>query len=218
MKRPFLSPNAQFPVTLPDGTVLKNLVYLNQVIDHANIDIGDYTYFNSFLPVDDWAGRIAPYLYEGAPERLVIGKFGQFANGTLFITSSANHPRRGFSTYPFAIFTPESMRAYEAENELPGDTLVGNDVWLGHDVKIMPGVTLGDGVIVGAGSVVSRDMPPYAVVAGNPARVVRMRFAPDIIERLLSIRWWDWPLEQIEANLQAIEGADIARLEAAAAG
>ena len=216
MKRPFLARDAQHPVTLPDGTVLKNLVYLNQVINHANIEIGDYTYFNSFLPVDDWAGRIAPYLYEGAPERLLIGKFGQFANGVLFITSSANHPRKGFSTYPFSIFSPESMRAYEAENQSPGDTVIGNDVWLGHEVKILPGVTLGDGVIVGAGAVVSRDAPAYSIVAGNPARVVRMRFAPEVIARLLAIRWWDWPIDRIAANRAAIEGGDLERLEAAA--
>lgn len=215
MKRCFLSADTQNPVTLPDGTVLQNLVYLNQVIDHPNIDIGDYSYFNSFQPVEDWAGRIAPYLYEGAPERLVIGKFCQFANGVLFITSSANHPLRGFSTYPFAIFTPEFKDKYVEGNRQPGDTHIGNDVWLGHDVKVMPGVRIGDGVIVGAGAVVSRDLPAYSVAAGNPAKVVRKRFAPEVIAALQRIGWWHWSIEKIEANLAAIEGNDIDALEAA---
>ncbi|HGG05276.1 MAG TPA: CatB-related O-acetyltransferase [Aliiroseovarius sp.] len=215
MKRSFLSATAQNPVISPDGTVLRNLVYLNQVIDHPNIDIGDYTYFNSFTPVDDWAGRIAPYLYEGAPERLIIGKFGQFANGTLFITSSANHPKRGFSSYPFAIFAPQSMERYAEENSRPGDTVIGNDVWLGHDVKIMPGVTLGNGVIVGAGAVVAHDMPAYSVVAGNPARVVRMRFERGVIAELERIQWWTWPIEKIEAYQNAIEGCDLKQLQLA---
>ncbi|VAW03925.1 Xenobiotic acyltransferase XAT family [hydrothermal vent metagenome] len=212
MKRPFLAADARYPVTLPDGTVLQNLVYLNQVINHPNIEVGDYTYFNSFEPVKDYAPHIAPYLYEGAPERLIIGKFGQFANGTLFITSSANHPMQGFSTYPFAIFTPETMRAYADENAVRGDTIVGNDVWIGNDAKIMPGVKIGDGAIIGAGAVVARDVPPYAIVAGNPAKVIRLRFASDVIARLLEIRWWDWPLEMIEANHAVISSADISAL------
>lgn len=216
MKSPFLTYDAKYPVTLPDGTVLKNLVYLNQVIDHPNIEIGDFTYFNSFQPVDDWAGRIAPYLYAGAPERLLIGKFGQFANGALFITSSANHPMRGFSTYPFAIFDPVSMGAYAEENAARGDTIVGNDVWIGHDARILPGVSIGDGVIVAAGAVVARDVPPYAVVAGNPAKVVRMRFPEDVIAKLLQLRWWDWPVDHIGENLEAIAGGDIEALEQAA--
>ena len=216
MKRSFLSADARMPVTLPDGTVLQNLVYLNQVINHPNIDIGDYSYFNSFQPVEDWAGRIAPYLYEGAPERLEIGKFCQFANEVLFITSSANHPMRGFSTYPFAIFTPEFKDKYVEGNRQPGDMIIGNDVWLGHDVKVLPGVRIGDGVIVGAGAVVSRDLPAYAVAAGNPANVMRMRFDPEIIAALLEIQWWNWPIDKIEANLAAIEGCDIAALQAVA--
>ncbi len=212
MKRPFLAADAQHPVTLPDGTVLENLVYLNQVIDHPNIEVGDYTYFNSFQPVDDFASRIAPYLYEGAPERLIIGKFGQFANGVLFITSSANHPMQGFSSYPFAIFTPETMGAYATENAARGDTVIGNDVWIGHDAKIMPGVTIGDGVIIGAGAVVASDVPPYAIIAGNPAQVVRMRFEQDVVQALLEIRWWDWPIEKIEANVSAIGAAKLSDL------
>lgn len=220
MKHPFPDAQARNPVSLPDGQVLENLVYLNQVIDHPNITIGDYSYFNSFTPVEDWAGRIAPYLYAGAPEKLTIGRFCQFAQGTLFITSSANHPMRGVSTYPFAIFNPESLGAYADEIAQTGDTVIGHDVWCGHDAKIMPGVTIGNGVIVGAGAVVTRDVPDFTVVAGNPARIVRMRFSDEIIAELNQLAWWHWPVEKIAKHVPAISGAvacgDISALRSAA--
>ncbi|WP_380056450.1 CatB-related O-acetyltransferase [Falsihalocynthiibacter sp. SS001] len=216
MSSTFLRPDAANPVILPDGTVLENLVYLNQVIDHPNIEVGDYSYFNSFTPVDDWAGRIAPYLYTGAPERLKIGKFCQFAQGTIFITSSANHVMTGFSTYPFAIFNPETMGVYAENPEGFVDTIIGNDVWIGHDAKIMPGVTIGDGAIVAAGAVVAADVAPYSIVGGNPAGEIRKRFAPEVIDALLAIKWWDWPLDHIHKHLSAIVGADIKALKFAA--
>lgn len=209
----FLNPNASNPVTLPDGTVLENLVYLNKVIDHPNVEIGDYSYINSFQPVEDWAGRIAPYLYAGAPERLTIGKFCQFAQGVLFITSSANHPMGGFSTYPFAIFNPDTMGVYAQDIEAFRDTYIGNDVWIGHDAKIMPGVTVGDGAIISTGAVVTRDVAPYSIVGGNPASLIRARFEPDVIDSLLEIKWWEWPIEVIERHLALIVGADIAALK-----
>jgi virginiamycin A acetyltransferase len=125
--------------------------------------------------------RLAPYLHPGAPERLRIGRFVQIAHGARFITSSANHPMGGFSTYPFLIFRPETMGAYARDAAAFEDTVVGPDVWIGHGALILPGVTLGAGVVVGAGAVVARDAPPYAVVAGAPARVVRMRFPPEVV-------------------------------------
>lgn len=209
----FLHPDAARPVTLPDGTVLENLVYLNQVIDHPNIEIGDYSYFNSFTPVEDWAGRIAPYLFAGAPERLKIGKFCQFAQGVLFITSSANHPMGGFSTYPFGIFNRETMAAFSKPDHESADTIIGNDVWIGHDAKIMPGVIIGDGAIIATGAVVTKDVAPYSIVGGNPERLIRMRFDPETVAAVLQIKWWDWPIEKIRANLGAIVGADIEALK-----
>lgn len=215
MSSTFLRPDAANPVTLPDGTVLDNLVYLNQVIDHPNIEIGDYSYFNSFTPVEDWAGRIAPYLFSGAPERLIIGKFCQFAQGVLFITSSANHPMSGFSTYPFGIFNRETMAVFAQSHQESADTKIGNDVWVGHDAKIMPGVTIGDGAIVAAGAVVTKDVEPYSIVGGNPATLIRKRFETDIVKTMLEVKWWDWPVDKIQENLAAIAGADIVALRRA---
>lgn len=206
------------PLIFPDGTVHRNMVHLNRVIDHPNITIGDHTYANDFDPPDDWAARLAPYLYPGAPERLVIGRFCQIAHGVRFVTASANHAMDGFSTYPFAVFDPAQIEAYRgAFRNLP-DTVVGHDVWIGHGALILPGVRLGSGVIVGAGAVVTRDMPDYAVVGGNPARVLRMRFDPATIGRLLAIAWWNWPSARIEAALGAILSGDLAALQAGAPG
>ncbi len=118
----------------------------------------------------------------------------------------------GFTTYPFRIFKPETF-GYE---DLPvKDTVVGNDVWIGHDAAIMPGVQTGAGAIVAARSLVARDVPPYTVVGGNPAKVIRMRFSDEIISALLDIAWWDWPVEKIEANLAFFENGDLAALKRA---
>lgn len=210
MSRPFLDASARYPITLPNGEPHRATVHLNRVIDHPNIKIGDYSYYSDFDPVDDYAARIAPYLYPGAPERLLIGKFVQIAHGACFITSSANHPMGGFSTYPFAVFDPDTMTAYADEVAAHGDTTVGHDVWVGYKAMILPGVTIGHGAIIAAGAVVSRDVPPYAIVGGNPAKIIRMRFAAETIAALLAVAWWDWDIERIARNRNAIEKADLA--------
>ena len=213
MSDPILDASKRHPFTLPDGTVHKAVVHLARVIDHPNITVGDYTYYNDFEPVTDYAQRLAPYLYPGAPERLTIGKFVQIAHGVRFLTSSGNHPMRGFSTYPFAMFRLETMMDYVGELVAAArDTAIGNDIWLGQDARVMPGVTIGDGAIVASASVVTRDVPAYAVVAGNPASVRRMRFDPDTIDALLGLRWWDWDIDRIGRNVKAIMGGDLEAL------
>lgn len=215
MKRPFLRADAPHPIVLPDGSTHTNTVYLNRVIDHPRMQIGDYSYYSDFDEVTDHAARIAPYLFAGSGEKLIIGKFCQIAHGTRFVTASANHPMEGFSTYPFSVFNPNTMDAYADLALQWGDTVIGNDVWIGYGATILPGVTIGDGAIIGAKSVVARDVGPYEIVGGNPARLIRTRFDRKTIAALQTIRWWDWPIEQIETHLAAIEGADIAALNAA---
>lgn len=209
MSAPFLDASARHPIVLPDGSTYPNTVYLSQVIDHPNISVGDFTYYNDFEPVADYAARIAPYLHPGAPERLTIGKFCQFAHGTRFITSSADHPKEWFTTYPFAVFDQGTMPLFAEEFGQGRDTVIGHDVWIGHNAMILPGVTLGHGVIVGAGAVVTRDMPDFAVVAGNPAQVVRMRFDPETIAALLRLAWWDLPLDRVRDILPVLASADL---------
>ena len=204
------------PIILPDGTPHTGTVLLRAAINHPNINVGDYAYASDFSIPDDYAARLAPYLYPGAPERLTIGKFAQIAHGVTFITASANHPLGGLTTYPFRIYDMSTTGPYLAEAATHGDTVVGPDVWLGFEARILPGVTIGAGAIVAACAVVAHDVPPYAVVAGNPARVVKMRFDPATIARLLALAWWDWPVDQILRALPALEAADLDALAALA--
>jgi virginiamycin A acetyltransferase len=213
-----LDPLATHPLRLADGRPHPDMVHLARVIDHPNIAVGDFTYANDFDPPADWAARLAPYLYPGAPERLEIGRFGQIAHGVRFITASANHDMAGLSTYPFAVFDPASRAAHLAAAGALPDTVVGHDVWIGHGALILPGARIGHGVIVGAGAVVGGEVAPYTVVAGNPARPIRRRFAPEGIATLLRLAWWDWPLPRIEAAVPALLAGDLARLEAVAEG
>ncbi len=215
---PEMSPvDTMHPVTLPDGTAHTGTVFLSAAITHPQWDVGAYSYASAFDVPQDWAARLAPYLYEGAPERLCIGRFCQIADGVQFITASANHRRDGFSTYPFAIFSGFG----EGRASLPGpesfrDTVIGHDVWIGQGARILPGACVGNGVIIGAGAVVAGQVPSYAVVAGNPGLVMRMRFDSQTIARLEALAWWHWPIDRIMAAEAAICNADLAALEHAA--
>ncbi|NTF30763.1 CatB-related O-acetyltransferase [Rhizobium skierniewicense] len=205
-----LNAKAVYPITLPDGTVFKETIHLNNVVDHPRMEIGDFSYYTHSGKLEDTAAILAPFLGPQAGERLVIGKFAQIARGCYFITSSANHPMTGFTTYPFRIFKQETF----GYKDLPfKDTIVGHDVWIGQNAAIMPGVHIGSGAIIAAASVVTRDVPPYAVVGGNPAGIIRMRYSQDVIEELLRLAWWDWPLDKIEANLEALTSGDMARFK-----
>ncbi len=215
MPHPFPDALTRNPLILADGTPHEGTVFLKAAVEHPRIEAGDYSYASADKPPADWATSLAPYLFPQSPEKLVIGKFCQIAHGVCFITASANHRYDGFSSFPFAIFDGGFDGGRQS---LPGpgpDTVIGNDVWIGRDARILPGARLGDGVIVGAGAVVGGNVPPYAVVAGNPAQVVRMRFARDVIARLLDIAWWTWPITHILAHEAAICGGDIDTLSAA---
>lgn len=206
-------PDVLHPMILPDGAVHKPNVFLNQALDHPNIDVGDYTYAHDDRLPEDWAEMLAPYLFPGAPERLRIGKFCQIAQGVQFITSTANHDMRGVSTYPFPIFDQVRFGEYVASLPQGKDTVVCHDCWLGREAMLLPGATLGCGVIVGARAVVAGAVPDYAVVAGNPAKIVRMRFGDAEIARLLALAWWDWPIAAIEAAIPVLEAGDVDTLE-----
>ncbi len=217
-----LNPEKRHPMAMPDGTVVKQVVHLKAVIDHPRIEVGDFSSYHNFDILEDYAGYLAPYLFPLSPDRLIIGKFVQMAHGVRFITSSANHAMGGFSTYAFDNFmmgretTREDIIAMIGKAGNRGDTVVGNDVWIGLDATIMPGVTIGDGAIIGSHAVVTADVAPYTIVAGNPARVVRKRFDDAVVDALLALRWWEWPAEKIEANIEVITGSDLDALLALA--
>lgn len=192
-------------------------VFLNNFITRPNIEVGDYTYYDDASGAERFEERNVVHHYEFLGDRLVIGRFCALAAGATFFMNGGNHAMDGFSTYPFNIFGNGWEEGFDPQTWVDasrGDTIVGNDVWIGNGALVMPGVTIGDGAIVAARSVVASDVPAYAVVAGNPARIVRMRFDDRTIARLLDIAWWNWPAETITAHLDAIRGNDLAALEA----
>ena len=188
--------------------------FLKAVVTRPTIVVGDYTYYDDPDGPEHFQDRNVLYHFDFIGDRLVIGRFCALAAGVRFVMNGGNHAMGGFTTYPFAIFP--DWRAPMPEFPHKGDTVVGNDVWIGWQAVIMPGVRIGDGAIVAARSVVTRDVAPYAVVAGNPAVEVRRRFDDATVTALLEIAWWDWPAEKIQRNLGAITGADLEALRRAA--
>jgi virginiamycin A acetyltransferase len=191
------------------------ICFIKNVVSNPNIIIGDYTYYDDSEDSENFERNVL-YHYPFVGDKLIIGKFCALATGIKFIMNGANHKISGFSTYPFDIFGNGWQRVAPQPEELPfkGDTVIGNDVWIGYEAVIMPGVKIGDGAIVAAKSVVTKDVPPYTVVGGNPANILRKRFSDEIIELLLEISWWNWDIEKITKNLEKIVSADIEALKA----
>ena len=156
------------------------------------------------------------YHYPVNGDRLTIGKFCSIARGAKFLFTSANHTLRSLSTYPFPLFFEEwgleKSRITDAWDNR-GDIVVGNDVWIGYETVILSGVTIGDGAVIGARAVVTRDVPPYTIVGGVPAKPIRPRFDPETTAALLELRWWDWPRERIRRNLPAIQAGRLDLLQ-----
>ena len=187
--------------------------FIKNTVANPNIVIGDYTYYDDPDGAESFERNVL-YHFPFIGDKLVIGKFCAIARGVRFIMNGANHKTSGFSTFPFFIFGNGWEKAAPAKGELPykGDTVVGNDVWIGYESRIMPGVRIGDGAIIASCSVVTRDVPAYGVVGGNPAALLRQRFADDVVSELLRLRWWDWDAEKISRNLAAIVGGDLEAL------
>jgi virginiamycin A acetyltransferase len=192
------------------------VAFLKAVVDRPNVIVGDYSYYDDPDGPEHFLERCVLHHFDFIGDRLVIGRFSAIATGVTFLMNGSNHALAGFSTYPFPIFggafaemTPPTL--FDGAGR--GDTVIGNDVWIGHRATLLPGVTVGDGAIVGACAVVGSDVPPFAVVAGNPARIVRMRFADDVVARLLALAWWNWPIERVVEAIPAVVGADIDALE-----
>ncbi|HEY5799507.1 MAG TPA: CatB-related O-acetyltransferase [Burkholderiaceae bacterium] len=193
--------------------------YLNNVVKNPNIVIGDYTYYDDPDGHENFERNVL-YHFPFVGDKLVIGKFCALARGVKFIMNGANHKMSGVSTYPFHIFKGGWENPPPQMSDFPykGDTVIGNDVWIGYDALLMPGVKVGDGAIVSSRSVVTSDVPPYAIVGGNPARVLRMRYSDEAAQLLVQLAWWDRPVEWITAHLPLIGGADIEALRAASKG
>lgn len=191
--------------------------FIRNTVKNPNIVVGDYTYYDDPEDSENFERNVL-YHYPFVGDKLVIGKFCALACGAKFIMNGANHKLSGFSTYPFGIFGQGWEAAVPAPENLPsrGDTVVGNDVWIGYDAIVMPGVKIGNGAIVAARAVVVKDVPAYAVVGGNPAKVLKSRFPPETVAALEQIVWWNWPVEKVTRHLKAIVSADLTALQAAA--
>ena len=189
------------------------LCFLKNIIDNPNIIIGDYTYYDDFEDVNNFK-RNVKYHFDFVGDKLIIGKFCMIASDVCFIMNGANHLSLSISSYPFAIFGDDWAEAMDGKSyPSKGNTVIGNDVWIGYKATIMPGISIGDGCIIAAHAVVTRDVPPYTIVGGNPAEVIKKRFSLAEIERLLSLQWWDWDIDTISANVHLLTGEDIDALD-----
>ena len=186
----------------------KQTVYLNAVIKDTQIEVGDYTIYNDFVadPLLFEKNNVL-YHYPIHREKLIIGKFCSIACGTKFLFNCANHTLKSLSTYTFPLFYEE----WELEKsnittawDNKGNIVIGNDVWIGYEAVIMAGVHIGDGAIIAARAVVTKDVPPYTIVGGTPAKEIRKRFDAEVIEQLLIQKWWDWSTDKIHQCLPYI--------------
>ena len=191
-------------------------VYLNAVIKDPQIKVGDYTIYNDFVanPLLFEKNNVL-YHYPIHREKLIIGKFCSIACGTKFLFNCANHTLKSLSTYTFPLFYEE----WELEKsnittawDNKGDIVIGNDVWIGYEAVIMAGVHIGDGAIIAARAVVTKDVPPYTIVGGTPAKEIRKRFDAEVIEQLLILKWWDWSTDKIHQCLPYIAESKLDEL------
>lgn len=191
-------------------------IYLKNAITRDSIKVGDYTIYNDFYhdPTNFEKNNVL-YQYPINNDYLTIGKFCSIACKAKFLMTSGNHTMKSLSTYTFPIFYEEwglDVSHITEAWDNKGDIIIGNDVWIGYDAVIMSGVKIGDGAIIGTRAVVTNDVPPYTIVGGIPAKVIKKRFSDDIISELLNIKWWDWPYEKIQANIQYIQSGHIHKL------
>lgn len=189
-----------------------NVQFIKNTLTRPNIQVGDYSYYTA-KNGEHFEEQVLHH-YEFLGDRLIIGKFCSIAEGVTFIMNGANHRMDG-STYPFNIFGNGWEKYTPTLDQLPfkGDTYVGNDVWIGREAVIMPGVTIGDGAIIAAQSVVTKNVEPYHVVGGNPAKPIQSRFSKDTIDDLLTIRWWDWEIDFLSQHIDVIVSGDIDSLK-----
>ena len=191
-------------------------VYLNAVVKDPSIEVGDYTIYNDFVsdPLLFERNNVL-YHYPINHERLIIGKFCSIACGAKFLFNSANHTLKSLSTYTFPLFyedwdleKSDVVTAWDNK----GDIVIGNDVWIGYEAVIMAGVHIGDGAIIGTRAVVTKDVPPYTIVGGVPAKEIRKRFNSDIINRMQALKWWNWPVDKIRELMPYLQDGRLDKL------
>lgn len=194
----------------------KQTVYLKPTITSPNIIVGDYTMYNDFVndPTQFERNNVL-YHYPINHDKLIIGKYCSIACGAKFMFTSGNHSMKSLSTYPFPLFSEEWGLDWNNvtdawDNE--GDTIIGNDVWIGYEAVIMQGVHIGDGAIIATRAVVTKDVPPYTIVGGVPAKELKKRFPEETIGKLMNSQWWNWDESKIQQNLHCIVKGDVDNL------
>ena len=195
----------------------RKLIFLKNIITRKNIEVGDYTYYDDMDDPLQFENNVL-YHFDMLGDKLIIGKFCAIASGVKFIMNGANHQIDPISTFPFAIFEngwEKINTGVDLSKKYPhkGDIIIGNDVWLGFEALIMPGVKIGHGAVIASRAVVTKDVPDYAIVGGNPAKIIRKRFDDATIARLLNIAWWDWQADKITEHLNIINSVDVDALE-----
>ncbi|NJC25837.1 CatB-related O-acetyltransferase [Neolewinella antarctica] len=204
---PAPNPATKFPLAN-----YNRLCFLKNIIKNPNITVGDYTYYDDFEDVHNFEKNVK-YHFDFVGDKLNIGKFCMIASDVTFIMNGANHLTDAISTYPFAIFGEDWKDAMDGrEYPRKGDINIGNDVWIGYNATIMAGVTVGDGAIIATNATVVKDVAPYSIVGGNPAREIKRRFPEETSKRLLELKWWDWKIERITANVGALTGNDLGNI------
>lgn len=194
------NPNAVFPIK-----DINTVIYIKPTIKNKNIVVGDFTYFGDV----DFEKHVTHH-YDFYDDKVIIGKFCQIAKGVEFVMNGATHQMDCVSTFPFYIFEGFKQQTPSIENfSFKGDTIVGNDVWIGQNVTIMSGVKIGNGAIIGANSTVTKDVEPYIVVGGNPAKFIKKRFDDDLIELLQNFKWWDLEIDEIQKCIPILTDNNI---------
>ena len=185
------------------------LCFLKNIVKNPNIIVGDYTYYDDFENVENFEKNVK-YLFDFVGDKLIIGKFCMIASDVKFIMNGANHLTDSLSTYPFSIFGNGWEKAMEGKTfPQKGNITIGNDVWIGYNATIMAGVTIGDGAIIATNATVVKDVEPYSIVGGNPAKEIKKRFSEETIAKLLELQWWNWDIEKITANVQHLTSNNI---------
>ncbi len=182
----------------------EKLCFLKNIVNNPNIIVGDYTYYDDFENVENFEKNVK-YHFDFTGDKLIIGKFCMIASGAKFIMNGANHLTKAISSYPFAVFGNGWENAMDGKSyPNKGDLIIGNDVWIGHNATIMAGVRIGDGAIIATNSTVVKDVEPYSIVGGNPAKEIRKRFDEQTISKLLDMQWWNWDIEKITKHVHLL--------------
>lgn len=206
-----MNPNLIYP-----REQFKDMVYLKSVVKNPNIIVGDFTMYHDWVndPAQFEKNNVL-YHYPINNDKLIIGKYCSIACGAKFMFTSGNHAMKSLSTYPFPLFIEEWGQDWENLTNAwdnKGNIVIGNDVWIGYESVIMQGVHIGDGAIIGTRAVVTKDVLPYTIVGGMPAKPIKKRFDEKTIDKLMAIKWWNWPPEKVKENLPVIMAGDIEKL------